>query len=119
MAITFTEEIHHNIKHIKAAWTSDSAGAASGTTTEYYDGLIYRLITVPGTTTDAPTDNYDITVVDKDSVDVLMGAGADRDATATEYVVADDLGAVSESQLTFAVTNSGDVTKGTIHLYII
>ena len=35
----------------------------------------------------APTDNYDITIEDSDGVDVLGGAGANRDAANTERVM--------------------------------
>lgn len=119
MAVTFTEEIYHSVSLIKAAWTSDSDGNASGATTNAYDGVIYRLITVPGTAGDAPDDNYDITATDANSVDVLEGAGANRDTATTEYVAADSLGAVSGSKLTVSVSGAGETNKGTIYIYIL
>lgn len=47
--------------------------------------FLYAMETNPGTT--SPTDNYDITLEDADGLDILGGAGADRDASATEKVM--------------------------------
>lgn len=102
---------------IKVVWESDSAGSASGTTVESYTGLIYRFVTVPSSTS-APDDNYDVVVTDKNGVDVLMGAGANRDTANTEFVTQYDLGAVVDSQLTFTISNAGDTNAGTIYLYV-
>ena len=61
------------------AWTKDIEHGE-------INGIIARVTTVPDGTT-APTDNYDVTLVDQDSVDLFFGYGADRDATATESFV--------------------------------
>jgi hypothetical protein len=120
MAFTFVEDRYHATQLIKATWTSDSDGAASGTTTAVdWDGVVVLLETTPGSGSDAPTTLYDLTVTDKHGRDVLCGAGANRSATATEYVHTSDLGTVSCSQLIFTIAASGDITKGTIYLSII
>lgn len=117
MVCTITETTHTSVKKIKFAWTSDdAAGTASGTTTSYYTGKILGLATDPGAT--APDDNYDITITDSDSVDVLMGAGANRDEATTEYVLSTSLGAVVNSQLTINVSGAGNAKVGTAYLYI-
>jgi len=43
---------------------------------------LWLMVTNPGTT--APTDDWDITVVDGDGVDMLNSQGTDRDTTNTE-----------------------------------
>jgi hypothetical protein len=107
------------IAKITFNWTTDSAnGAASGTTVNKYTGEIIRLSTVPSAAPDVPTDNYDLTVKDEDGLDVLMGAGADRDEANSEQVLGSSLGAVFDSELTFAVAAAGNLKKGTVHLYI-
>lgn len=50
-----------------------------------YGYSLHSMVTDPGST--APTDNYDITIEDSDGVDVLGGAGANRDAANTERVM--------------------------------
>lgn len=118
-AMTFTEITHGSIKKIKAAWTSDDAtGAVSGTTVNYYDGRILGAITVPSGGGTAPTNLYDIAVNDGDSVDVALGALANRAAAATEFVVEASMAAVAHSKLTVAVTNAGNSKQGTLYLFI-
>lgn len=115
--MTFTETRIGPVKRIKAAWTSDSAtGAVSGTTTYAYNGKCELLTTDPGAT--APTDDYDLAVTDADGVDVLAGAGANRDTANTEQVLGTSLGAVVSSVLTFAITNAGNSKVGTVYLDI-
>ena len=120
-ACTITEETIGSVKKIKWAWTSAADGtvgaaAVSSTTTNAYSGECLRLITDPGAT--APTDDYDVVINDADGVDVLIGAGANRDATATEQVIASSLGCVANDTLTLLVTNAGSGKTGTTYLYI-
>lgn len=115
--VTITEETFGTVKKITFAWTSDGSGNAGDTTSNAYSGEILRLVTIPDGT-DAPTDNYDVVVSDEDGVDVLMGAGADRDTANTEQVLASSLGIVASDKLTLAVSNAGDSKSGTVILYI-
>lgn len=120
MALTFDyEEVDHRVQFIKASWVSDSNGNATATTTKYYDGDLKGLCTIPGDSDGAPTDDYDITITDKYGIDVLMGAGINRDTANTEYVAYASLGAVSMSKLTFAVSATGELNSGVIAVYII
>jgi len=50
----------------------------------YVNGRVIAIITNPGAT--APADNYDITIRDKDGVDIAGGALADRDTANSEIV---------------------------------
>jgi hypothetical protein len=117
--MTFTETVYGTIKKIKCAWLSDDAtGAVSGTTTNYYDGRFIGACTVPGLAAAAPTDNYDIAVSDADSVDIALGALANRDTANTEYVAEASMAGTAQSKLTVAVTNAGNTKTGTLYLYI-
>ena len=116
--MTFTEIRHSSVKKIKAEWTSDdTTGAVSGTTTYPYDGNLIGVITVPDGVA-APSDNYDIAINDDDSVDVALGALADRDTANTEYVAAASMAGVANSKLTIAITNAGNSKKGIVYIYI-
>lgn len=117
--VTITETTHTGVKKIKVAWTSGSGGeAAAGTTTKAYDGKVELLTTVPGAAGAAPSDDYDIAVTDADGVDVLAGAGLNRDTANTEQVVASSLGAVAGSPLTITVSNAGNSKSGVAYVYI-
>ena len=50
-----------------------------------YGYSLHSMVTDPGST--APSDNYDITIEDSDGVDVLGGAGVNRDTANTERVM--------------------------------
>lgn len=121
-AVTLTEERIGVIKKITWAWTAHTDGKVAITTTNavtvgIYNGEIVRLVTVPDGVA-APTDNYDVMIYDGDSVDVLVGAGADRDTANTEQVLASSLGVVANDKLTLYVENAGSGGKGTVYLYI-
>ena len=119
MVATATEVTFDTVKKIKFEWLSDdSAGTATVTTDEVYTGKILGLATVPGLSGDQPDDNYDITVTDGDSLDVLMGGGANRDETDTEYVLSTSLGAVVASALTINVSGAGNANTGVAYVYI-
>ena len=86
---TLTKDPRTGIRKLDLAWTSHSSnGTVSGTDTTLFDGgEILRVVTVPGTSTPQPDDNYDITLLDPDGADVLLGRGANRDEANTEQIV--------------------------------
>lgn len=84
-------------------------------------GKIVGFETAPGLngdlTTALPTANYDITLLDGYSRDVLDGVGANRSGTAAEAVYPNDPIPV-DSELTLTIANAGDTKKGRIILYL-
>lgn len=129
-AITITESGGsypdlQKVRKVKWAWTSDSVTGAIvdatdagqvNKTTYKYTGKIARLITNPGTA--APTDNYDVTILDDDGYDVLMDGGANRDTANTEQVLATSLGICLDTQLRLNIANCGTSKAGEVILYI-
>ncbi|MGE0460904.1 MAG: hypothetical protein AB7Q16_06005 [Vicinamibacterales bacterium] len=73
-----------NIRKVVFACTADAANGSFPATaiSVPIEGRLIQLITDPGAT--APTDNYDITLVDGNGLDVLQGVGANRDTAVTE-----------------------------------
>ena len=118
---TIVEETVRPVKKVKWTWAADSAGAqaaaASRQTTEIYTGVIERLVTIPDGSS-APTANYDIEILDQDSTDVLMGAGANRHSANTEQVNAASLGIVANDKLTINLASIGLSGAGVTILYI-
>jgi len=118
--ITITEERLANPQKITFAWTAGTAGeagTASGTTTYPYTGNILKVVTIPGTVGTQPTDDYDLTLTDEDSIDTANGQLINRDDTNTELVSA-SLGAVVGDKLTLNVTNAGSGKTGTCIVYV-
>ena len=108
------------LKKIVWDWACTDGGIVTGSvTTGRYTGKLVRLITNPDASTDNPTDDYDVQVLDTDGADALMGAGADRDTTNTEQVLESSLGYVYDSTLTLEIANAGNAKKGLVILYIL
>ena len=101
---------------IKWTWTSATGGTVVLATTKGYYGEVLALVTDPGST--APTDDYDITITDEDSYDVMQGAGANRDTANTETAVP-TAKSVAFGLLTLNIANAGDLKTGTTTLYIL
>lgn len=116
--VVVSEERFGPIKKVSFAWTSTAGGAAGDVTTHAYSGKVERLVTVPGAGGAAPTDDYDVAVLDEDGVDILLGGGANRDTANTEQVAASSLGIVANDKLTLAVTNAGNAKSGVVHVYL-
>lgn len=113
-----------SVRKVTLAWTSDAAGAVSGTTV-HLDGVIERVVFVPGTGGVQPTDLYDVTLEDAEGLDLLAGEGANLsnvnktqvtpfigDGTTTNKPVA----AYGTAELKVAA--AGNTKSGTVLLYL-
>ncbi len=110
------------------AWTCTAGGAVSSATSIPVVGKIERVVFVPGTSGNQPTNLYDVTLTDTGGADVLAGQGADLSNTSTTTVCPCVLmtdgthtGAnpfVVAEALTLTVANAGNAKSGTIYLYV-
>lgn len=91
------------VRRLVFDWVSDAAGVVSGTVSGTVNGKIVGVITDPGTP--APTDNYDVTMINSDGFDVFNGRGIDRDTVNTE-------------QFCPAVAFTDGVTAGVTHVAV-
>jgi len=117
---TKTEITSASVKQIKWAWTSGTAaapaqdGGVTSATTAVLNGIIESVTQIPGSGGTQPTNAYDITIADSNSVDVIAGLGANLANDATTYKTnKDGLGAVVNSALTLNVSNAGSAKTGT------
>ena len=114
----------NGVQKVKWVWVSSTGGTVvastsaglNPTTLNKYSGEVVRLVTDPSST--APTDDYDITILDSDGYDVLMGAGADRDTANTEQVLGTSLGICQDTTLSLRVAAAGSNKGGAVILYI-
>ena len=95
-------------------WTSDGSGDA--TETVHIDGEILRVVTDPSGSA-APTDDYDITFVDEDGLDIMAGGLANRDTANTEAVVP-SARVVHYGDVTVTVANAGASKSGVVKVYV-
>lgn len=106
----------HPVQLVTLEWTSNAGGTASATSRALY-GVFNRAVFVPGTGDDAPTDDYDVTVLDEHGFDILEGNAANRDTANTEEVVPTSLNRAIAGEVTAHISNAGDTKSGTIYLY--
>lgn len=116
--MTVVEQKQRNLELIKFSWTSDAAGDVTETSNSEFTGKIIEVVTVPGAGGNQPTNLYDITLTDSNSIDVLHANGANRSNAANEYIIEANTGAVVNSKLTLTVSNAGNAKQGTVYVYV-
>lgn len=124
-----TREIHRSDDGMQVvlAWTADASGdmaegGATGKATFSGHGYLHSMVFVPGTA----ADEYDVTLLDDASIDVLRGQGANQQNTAgntydTKYrsnflnVDGNYLWFFNDL-LTLTIANGGNLGTGTIKI---
>lgn len=128
--VTQTIEAGRNarpVAKVALGWTASGGGAVNGNYTTRIGGTIVRVVFIPSTTA-VPTNNYDVTLLDENGVDVLGGQGANlSDTTPTDMAPAMPLtdGVTSglapvaiDDILELRVTNAGANGAGQVILYM-
>lgn len=120
-ATTIQNGNRNMITKVTVPWTSDS----SGDYTEDIvvpNGCVLRVVTDPEADTAAPTDNYDLTILDEQGMDVCGGLGADRDTANSEQFVpvipTTTFPFAVGGTLTVTIAAAGDSKSGTVVIYI-
>ena len=118
----------YGMRKIKLAWTCTAGGAVSGFLLGVTRGMIRKMVTIPAGGGSAPSDNYDITLLDDEGADVLNGRGADRDTanieqvcpgvTCTDGTSPTSVPVAVASDLQLVIASAGASKSGTIVLYI-
>ena len=105
-------------KKYSIAWTSTAGGAVSDNAISIDPGgYVVQVKIVPGATT--PTDLYDVTVLDADSVDILSTRGGDRLAASGEIFQFDPpLFIPARGTLDVNITNAGNAKTGRVDIFV-
>jgi len=117
-----TDIVRHTIE-----WESDGSGDASVVSPQAVSGVIIRVVFIPSATA-APTNLYDITLTDPNSVDVLAGLGANLSNSSslntcpgtplTDGTTTSVIPMFVDGVLTLTVASAGDTKAGTVVLYV-
>lgn len=120
------------MRSVKWAWTSDGSGNVNGfPMARAIGGKVVNLVTKPGAGGVAPTDNYDVQILDEIGRDILDGKGMNRDTANTETVsprtfltdggtpAITDVGQIAvDDILNLVITNAGAAKQGIVVLYL-
>lgn len=108
-----------NLAHVRKytlSWTSTAGGAVSGNTFTMPHGRLLNVKFIPGSGGTQPTDLYDVTFVDTNSIDYLSGTGANlSNATSTLRQWDPPLQYAGET-MDLVVANAGDSKTGTVEI---
>jgi len=114
--ITAVETRHRTVTEIIFSWLSHTDGVATATATTYpYSGEIIKVVCIPGATT--PSDLYDVTLSDADSIDLLAGQGVDC-PNGSSLVITGGMIPVVESTISLTIAGGGSAKNGTVHVYL-
>lgn len=131
------DQVRRPVRSVTLAWTSDASGnvtyaltggGAAGSPGAQISGYLERVVFVPGTGGDQPTNLYSVTLKDANGIDMLAGQGAslannanthvkpsvpmkDGTTTSTAPIALDDV-------LTLGVSAAGNAKQGTVILYV-
>jgi hypothetical protein len=98
-------------------WTSDASGNADVVTDHKFSGQLVTAQHAPRSGGSAPTDLYEVTVLNSDGIDILVGTGANIPVTTgkTSQAVSSGLPlpTIVESTLSLNVSNAGNAKTGT------
>jgi len=120
MSVTITPkhtEHHSRIDKIKFEFVTAADGTATGTTDDKYVADVWRVVFIPASAGDQPSDLLDIEILDEDSIDTMCGYGLDLSNSDTTTVVA-KMGVVASEKLTISVSGGGDTKQGTLYLFL-
>jgi hypothetical protein len=124
--VVTSADLGGGVAKYSVAWTSDAAGAVSGNSFNVKRGRILQAKFVPGSGGTQPTDLYDVTLLDADSVDLLNGMGANRSNAASSILPALSGGGETMTQIAFfeggavtpVVAGAGNAKTGTLILIV-
>lgn len=107
--------------HVRIRTVSCTADASAATfpatTISDVDGYLMLVVTDPGST--APTDNYDITLVDSNNMDVMGDNLLNRDTSNSEQASPSETPRYVNGDLTMNITNNAvNSATLTVTLYI-
>ncbi len=119
---------HLPVQKVTLAWTSDASGNVDQTTPAAYGGEILRVVFVPGTGGNQPSNNYTVTLLDAQGLDLLSGQGASLSNTTTTEICptvpAKDGTTTSTTtrgfydRLELVVSGGGNAKQGSLILYL-
>lgn len=107
------------VKKYSVALTSTAGGAVSGNANSVIGGYAVLAKVMPNLAGDQPTDLFDLTIVDAESVDILGARGGDCSNATGEYFTFDPpLYIPLNSTLDIVLANAGNAKKARVDIYI-
>ncbi len=117
---TITHETLGAVNKITFDWLSTSGGAVDTTYAKKINGELLGVILVPDTGTTAPTDNYDVDVLNQNGA-ALMTAAANCDSATvlvySQHTAANKFMPLGNDKVRITVAGAGSANGGQIIVY--
>jgi len=125
MAVTQTHSKTNPVQKYSFDFLSDDAAGTASASTTRLNGVIGRVCFESDAGGTQPDDNWDVTLTDDTGFDILVGAGANVDRSATQCIVPmiQDSDGTNQSVvliddiIDLAVSNAGNAKGGIVHIY--
>lgn len=114
--VVLTKDQQGPLTKYTLAWTSSAGGAVSGNPFAVH-GTLAQVRVVPNTGATQPSDQYDMTLVDANSIDVLDGEGANLSNSTGDIFLCDPLIFVDTS-LDLVIAAAGSAKTGTVEVWV-
>lgn len=116
---SYVEQVSFSMKVVVATWTSDASGAVSGFfTTSTFSGEVSEMAAVPGTSGSQPTNNYTVSVLDSNGLDILVSSASSNASNATTSYYKRPLGAIGNDRLQLVISGAGASKSGVVYVFI-
>lgn len=114
--IVTTSDLGGGETKYSVAWLCSATGVVSANTFDIKRGSLLRLVFVPNAAGTQPSDLYDVTLLDSNSIDILAGSGGDlSNASAISF---EPETTIEPGTFTLAVANAGNAKGGTVVLIV-
>jgi hypothetical protein len=118
-AVVTVTPMNAGVTKYSVAWTSDASGDVSGNAFGVSQGYIISLKFIPGTGSTVPTAAYDVTLLDRNSANLIGTSGANLSETASTVVTVNPAAFQDGTQpLDLVVANAGNAKTGTVVIWI-
>jgi hypothetical protein len=115
--ITTPLDIGGGVTQYSVAWVSSAGGAVTENSLDVRRGPLRQVKFIPSAAV-APSDLYDVTLLDADGADVLVANGANLSATVASWYSPTNPIYLAAGALTPTIANAGNAKEGTIVLIV-
>lgn len=119
--VVTTTYVGFNVTQYQLAWTSNASGAVSANPLAIR-GHLLGVKFVPGAGGTQPTDLYDATLVDVESLDILNAQAANLSNVTGRYFLFDPRffvpGGPGGQTLDLVIANAGNAKTGTVYIWV-
>jgi len=119
---TIIEETYSSMRKITFEWRADSDGNVDTTSAEFHSAIVWRIVFHPDTGASKPSDNYDVSIFDNDTIDICNRGGFnlpdDIDVQLAPGTISEVEMGITNSPLRLVIADAGSLNAGKVIVYL-